>query len=337
MPRIIADAAIPFLEWRLWGAEVDQLPAAQITREAVSNADGLIIRTRTRCNAALLRGSSVKFIATATIGTDHLDENYLADNGISWENAPGCNAPGVAQYVWSALLRSGFDPGSQTLGIIGCGHVGSIVAEWGSALGARILVNDPPAADTLKARGFAITDLHELLSTADAITVHTPLNHSGQHATFNLLSNKELKQIKPGAWLINAARGGITDEEALLRFPGLRLITDTWTGEPDIDRALLARSLYATPHIAGYSYEGKQRATRMALEATARFFGLDCDLSGLTGPYEPGNPPTAEQILASYDPSADTKALKEAPQRFEQLRASYSYRHEPQYSSTPIR
>lgn len=337
MPRIIADAAIPFLEGRLRGAEVTALPASEIDAEAVREADGLIIRTRTRCDAALLQQSRVRFIATATIGTDHLDEEFLAANGIRWENAPGCNAPGVAQYVWSALLRSGFDPATNTLGIVGCGHVGSIVAEWGSALGARIIVNDPPAADALKSRGYHLSELHELLKEADAVTIHTPLTHTGPHTTLNLIGERELGLMKPGALLINAARGGITDESAMLRMPDLRLATDTWAGEPEIDRNLLARSLYATPHIAGYSYEGKQRATRMALVATAQFFGLECDLTGLAAPYQPGNPPTAEQILASYDPAADTADLKAAPDRFEQLRASYNYRHEPLSSSTPTR
>lgn len=334
MPRIIADAAIPFLAGRLQGAEMIQLPASEITPEAVREADGLIVRTRTRCNRGLLEGSRVKFIATATIGTDHIDTDYLALSGIRWENAPGSNAPGVAQYVWSALLRSGFDPGRDTLGIVGCGHVGSIVAEWGSALGGRILVNDPPAADSLKPKGYALVSLPELMAEADAVTIHTPLTCSGPHPTLNLIGEQELRLMKPGALLINAARGGITDEKALLSMSELRLITDTWAGEPEIDRNLLARSVFATPHIAGYSYEGKQRATRMALEATSRFFGLECDTEALAAPYSAGNPPTAEQILASYNPEADTAALKAAPESFERLRATYNYRHEPLTSST---
>lgn len=334
MPRIIADAAIPFLEGRLKGAEVTRLPAPAITPEAVREADGLIVRTRTRCDRNLLEGSRVKFIATATIGTDHLDTEFLTDSGIRWANAPGCNAPGVAQYVWSALLRSGFDPQNHTLGIIGCGHVGSVVAEWGSALGTRLLVNDPPAAANLRSRGFNLLGLPELLAQADAVTIHTPLTITGAYATLGLIGEGEAELMKPGAILINAARGGITAEKAQLRRPDLRVITDTWAGEPDIDRELMRRSLFATPHIAGYSFEGKQRATRMAIEATARFFGLEYDASGLAAPYEPGNPPTAEQILDSYDPEADSTALKAAPERFEQLRASYSYRHEPLFPST---
>lgn len=335
MPRIVADAAIPFLYGRLHGAEIVQLPASEITPEAIREADGLIVRTRTRCTRALLYGSRVKFIATATIGTDHLDIDFLNQYGIRWENAPGCNAPGVAQYVWSTLLRSGFNPEKHTLGIVGCGHVGSIVAEWGSTLGTRILVNDPPAAETLKTRGFTLANLPQILSQADAVTIHTPLTSTGPHATINLIGAAELQLMKPGAWLINAARGGITTEKALLTRPDLQVITDTWAGEPEIDRKLLSRSIYATPHIAGYSYEGKQRATCMVIEATAQFFGLCYDTSGLAAPYEPGNPPTAEQILASYNPEADTAALKAAPERFEQLRASYNYRHEPLFPSTP--
>lgn len=334
MPRIVADAAIPFLEGRLSGAEIVVLPAREITPEAIRKADGLIVRTRTRCDRHLLEGSRVRFIATATIGTDHLDTDYLADKSICWKNAPGCNAPGVAQYVWSVLLRSGFDASRHTLGIVGCGHVGSIVAEWGSALGANILVNDPPAAPELAHKGLSVCSLHEVLRRSDAVTIHTPLTSEGEYPTRNLIGESELELLKPGAWLINAARGGIVDEKALLKKSGLRLAIDTWVGEPDIDRYLLARCDYATPHIAGYSLEGKQRATRMALEAVSDYFGLECDTSGLANRYAPGRAPQADSILNSYDPNPDTLALKGNINLFEQLRAGYEYRREPKPSLT---
>ena len=324
--KIIADKNIPFLRGRLPEAELILLSGAEINAEAVRDADALIVRTRTRCDASLLEDSKVRVIATATIGTDHIDMTWCQENGISVRNAPGCNAPGVALYVWANLLRNGFDPEKDTLGVIGCGNVGGIVAQWGERLGARVLVCDLPRKEN------GLTDreyipLEQVLAQSDAITLHTPLTRGGAHPTFHLIDKDSLSFLNPGAIFINAARGEVVDTEALVGAIEegriRRAIIDTWEGEPEIDRRLLSLADTATPHIAGYSVEGKQRATRMALEAVADVLNTPVDLSGLQGPYIMPDGLMAEAILDRYDPAEMTAALKFAPASFESLRNSY--------------
>lgn len=324
--KIIADKNIPFLEGRLIGADLVQMGAGEIDHDAVKDADALIVRTRTRCDKELLQGSNVKLVASATIGTDHIDIPWCKENGIAVSNAPGCNAPGVALYVWSNLLRYGFDPAKSTLGVIGCGNVGGIVAKWGERLGARVLVCDPPRQE----RGLTDREylpLEEVLSQSDAITLHTPLTRNGKYPTFHLIGKDNIKWMKPGAMFVNAARGEVVDTETLVSAIEerriIRAIIDTWEGEPHIDSRLLKLADTATCHIAGYSVEGKQRATRMALEAVAETLGLKVDLEGLQGPYKEPENLTSEQIIASYDPSAMTESLKANPSSFELLRNSY--------------
>ncbi len=287
--KIIADKNIPFLEGRIKEAELIQLPASEIDAEVVKDADALIVRTRTRCDANLLGGSKVKLVASATIGTDHIDIPWCEENGIAVSNAPGCNAPGVALYVWSNLLRYGFDPSKDTLGVIGCGNVGGIVAAWGKRLGAKVLVCDPPR----KEKGLTDHDylpLEEVLQKSNAITLHTPLTRDGEHPTFHLINKESLEHLHPEAIFINAARGEVAKTDDLveaIKNGRIRVaIIDTWEGEPSIDSHLLELADTATCHIAGYSVEGKQRATRMALEAVAKTLGLEVDLNGLQGPYE---------------------------------------------------
>lgn len=206
--KIIADKNIPFLEGRIAGAELLSLPACEINRAAVKNADALIVRTRTRCDAALLSGSDVRLVATATIGTDHIDMPWCAANGITVRNAPGCNAPGVALYVWASLLRAGFKPSESVLGVVGRGHVGSIVAQWGRRLGCEVIVCDPVREEA------GLTDenylpLAELLRRSDAVTLHTPLTRGGRYPTFHMVNDATLRYMKAGAILVNAARGGM--------------------------------------------------------------------------------------------------------------------------------
>lgn len=334
--KIIIDDNIPFIKGRLEKAGVECVYVDQFgfTPELVRDADAMIIRTRTRCDETLLSGSNVRFIATATIGMDQFDLPWCEANGITTRNAPGCNAPGVAQYVWSALLRSGFDPKKHTLGIVGCGNVGTIVAEWGRALGAHILVNDPPKASLAPRPSFhaPFQSLETILKEADAVTLHTPYTATGQYPTHHLISADGLSLLKPGAILVNAARGPVIDTQAVkqaVKEGRIKAIIDTWEGEPQADPELIDLADIATFHIAGYSREGKQRATRMALQALADHFNLDLDLTDLAAPYIPGNPPTAEEILTSYDPFADSSALKAEPQKFDTLRAKYNYRPEP--------
>jgi erythronate-4-phosphate dehydrogenase len=329
--KFIVDDNIPFIQGRLESVgDVIYTDQFGFTPELVHDADAIVIRTRTRANAALLEGSKVKLVATATIGTDQIDISWCESHGIEVRNAPGCNAPGVAQYVWSALLRKGFDPTRHTLGVVGCGNVGSIVSDWGRRLGARVIVNDPP-----KERAGFNNDympLEELLATSDAVTLHTPLTRDGEDATYHLIGEKELLMLKPGAIFINAARGPVTDGKALyevLKKGEIRTVIDTWEGEPAIDPALLALTDYGTFHIAGYSKEGKQRATRMALEAIEQHFGVELDKSGLAPAYTSPADVAAEAILRSYDPQKDTDMLRNAPDAFDKLRHDYDFRKEP--------
>ena len=329
--KIIADKNIPFLEGRLLDAELIQLPASEINSDIIKDADALIVRTRTKCDSRLLQGSNVKLIATATIGTDHIDLDWCKENGISVRNAPGCNAPGVALYVWSNLLRSGFDPSISTLGVIGYGNVGSIVAQWGERLGARVIVSDPPRKEN------GLTDheymtLEEVLAQSDAVTLHTPLIHDGNHPTYHLINDNTIRQLKHGSIFVNAARGEVADTETIIDAIGNGTIShsiiDTWEGEPHIDRRLLELADTATTHIAGYSVEGKQRATRMALEAISETLGVKVNLDGLQGRYQKPKILTHELIVKAYDPTQMSQALKSDPDSFEFLRNAYTLHKE---------
>lgn len=329
--KIIADKNIPFLDGRIHGAELVKLAAQEINREMVKDTDALIVRTRTRCNKELLEGSDVKLVATATIGIDHIDLPWCKENGITVRNAPGCNAPGVALYVWASLLRNGFDPENSTLGVIGCGNVGSIVAQWGKRLGAEVLVCDPPKQE----QGFSDHEylpLEEVLLQSDAITLHTPLTYDGKHPTFHLIGNESLKKIKTRTYFINASRGETVDTPALIEAIEngtiKKAIIDTWEGEPNINQHLLKLADVATCHIAGYSVEGKQRATRMALEAVRDILGIDVDLNGLAGPYKEPEILDRKRIMEYYNPQEMTKLLKANPCGFESLRNSYALHSE---------
>lgn len=333
-PLIIADRNIPFLEGRLEDvASMVYAGQDEFSRELVRDADALLVRTRTRCDAALLEGSRVSLVATATIGTDHVDGLWCRANGIEVSSAPGCNAPGVAQYVWSALHNLGFRPErGMKLGVVGCGNIGGIVADWGRRLGTEVRVSDPP-----KQRA-GITDnyhtLDDILRHCDAVTLHTPITRQGPDATFHLIDADRLALMRPGAILINAARGPVVDNAALRRHleegSGLRTVLDTWEGEPAIDTRLLDLVDIGTFHIAGYSSEGKQRATRMVIEAVERHFNITGDKTGLEGPYEPADTRdiSLRGIADSYDISADSVLLKRNPDLFDHLRNNYRFRHE---------
>lgn len=329
--KIIADKNIPFLEGRLKDAELLKLKASDINADVVKDADAIIVRTRTICDSNLLQDSKVKIVASATIGTDHIDIPWCQQRGIVVRNAPGCNAPGVALYVWSNLLRNGFDPSKHTLGVIGCGNVGGIVAQWGERLGAKVLVCDPPR----KEKGYtdrAYMPMEEVMSMSDAITLHTPLTRDGKYPTYHLIGEDTIAYLRPGTIFINAARGEVADTETLTAAIEngriCRSIIDTWEGEPYIDKKLLSLADTATCHIAGYSVEGKQRATRMALEAVAETLDLDVDLENLQGPYKEPDILTSDLIKKAYDPKDMTKALKADPFSFETLRNAYNLHKE---------
>ena len=269
--KIVADKAIPFLESVFDPfAEVVRIEGSKISSDDVRDADALIIRTRTRCDAALLDGSAVRFIATATIGFDHIDLDYCRSHGIGTATAAGCNARGVLQWVAATLAalseRSGFAPHERTLGIVGVGNVGRLVKEYAESWGFRVICCDPPREER---EHLGFLPLDEVLHRADILTLHVPLDASTRH----LINARTLARMHEGSVVINASRGEVVDTEALLD-SGFDCAIDVWEHEPDIDRRLLEKAVIATPHIAGYSLQGKANATAMAVGAVARHFGL---------------------------------------------------------------
>lgn len=330
--KIIVEANIPYIKGLLepFGA-VEYLKSGEITADRVADADALFVRTRTRCDATLLSGSKVKFIATATIGTDHIDLPYCAERGISVNNAPGCNAPAVAQYVFATIGRflEGKPVTGLTLGVVGVGHVGSIVARWGRRLGMNVLECDPPRQ---RKESGEFATMHDIEREADIITFHTPLNKTGEDCTVHLADSSFFSRLGKCRLLINSSRGAVVDNADLLaaiKATGLRAAIDCWENEPDIDRELLEQAFIATPHIAGYSVEGKKRATAMALQAFERFYGVKIDgIPAVSAPYKGSDITDIRQVMQSYNPMPDTDALKRNPERFEDLRNNYDLRHE---------
>lgn len=330
--KIIIERNIPFIHGVLDGlAQVEYLGSDEITADAMRDADALICRTRTRCDNTLLNGSRCSFIATATIGTDHIDLEYCRQNGITVANAPGCNAPAVAQYLFASLAKvidRSID--DYTIGIVGVGHVGSIVERWAVQLGMKVLVCDPPRAEVECANNFVPLD--EIARRADIITFHTPLTKGGKYSTHHICDEAFLAAVARKPIVVNCARGGIFDTQAVIKALDNGVISDVivdcWEGEPALDLTLLQKAAIATPHIAGYSREGKIRATAMALNALARHFNLS--IPNVAQGVAPGAAETVtlRSISDSYDPIVDSLALKTTPQAFEDLRNNYDYRSE---------
>lgn len=343
--KIVADSKIPFLKGLLEPVvqEVLYVPGGDITNEVLRDAQVLLTRTRTRCDRRLLQGTAVKFIGTATIGTDHIDLDYCRHNGITVVNAPGCNAPAVAQWVHSTILqwlatRPAPLNHPLTLGIVGVGHVGSIVARWAHQLGYCVLLNDPPlaakAANSHSPSHFS--PLTSLMRECDIITFHTPLTREGEYPTWHLCDETFLNELQRCKFIINAARGAVCDNEALLRWHG-DVALDCWEGEPNINRDLLDKALVATPHIAGYSLQGKQRGTSMIIEALNRHFGWNITPVQASTPLKGAEHVTPQTIIDSYNPLVDTSHLKSAPTTFESLRNNYPLRHElPNTTRLPV-
>lgn len=339
--KIVADKAIPFLEGVFDPyADMTYLSGDKIGPEDVRDADVLMVRTRTKCNADLLEGSKVKFIATATIGTDHIDFPYCDSKGIVVRNAPGCNAGGVMEYVFSALYglasRKSISLQGDTIGIIGVGHVGSLIERMGRALGFKILKCDPPRAEAEGSFGFC--DLEYLLQNSQIVTLHVPLDET----TRGMANSEFFSLMQPGAFFINAARGEVVCDDALkAAIPKLGpVIIDTWNHEPDIDLDLMDKVAIATPHIAGYSYQGKQNGTAAAVRAVAHYFGITelyeffpktdlpeneavkLDLKGLN------QGEIASVLQYNYPIFTDDFMLRLNPENFDKLRSEYNYRRE---------
>ena len=329
--KIVVDERVPYLQGVLEAeADVHYLPAAAITREEVRDADALVVRTRTRCTRELLEGSAVRLVATATIGTDHIDLDWCARQGIEVVSAPGCNAPAVAQWVLASMgvwmkKRGLAATHDITVGIVGVGHVGSIVARWAQECGFKILLNDPPRAGREGNDRFVA--LKDVLAQCDVLTLHTPLTTRGPWPTWHLMNDETMQSMPRCRLLLNAARGGIVDETALLSWQG-DLAIDCWETEPRPNATLLRRALVATPHIAGYSSQGKARASAMMITALNRHYGWRLPVPRIEEPATGAAGVTLEAIMRSYDPLADTDLLRGRPESFEQLRNQYCLRQE---------
>lgn len=336
--KVIVDNKIPYIKGIIEriADEVVYLPGNAFTPQEMKDADALIVRTRTLCNRDLLEGSRIKFIATATIGFDHIDTAYCQEAGITWTNCPGCNASSVEQYVHSVLLLLKREKNlcleGATIGVVGVGHVGSKVATMASKLGMRVLLNDPPRADKGE-EGFV--DLHTIARECDVITFHTPLNREGVYRTFHLADEAFFNQLERSPYIINSSRGEVVETQALLRAlekgQVKEAVIDTWENEPDIDLTLLREAFIATPHIAGYSADGKANATRMSLEALCRFFGIEANFE-IVPPSLPEDMAWSEDketaYLQLYNPMRDSEWLKAEPEKFEWFRGNYPLRRE---------
>lgn len=339
--KIVADKDIPFLVGVFEPyAEVVYLPGKEIAHSDVIDADALIVRTRTKCDSDLLHGTAVKMIATATIGTDHISFDYCRANNIEVHSAEGCNAGGVLQYVFSALYgvaaRKAIKVEGATFGIIGVGNVGSRVEALARQLGFNVLLCDPPRAAVEGPEKFC--SLEYLLENSNIVTMHTPLDDN----TIGMANEAFFALMKPGAIFINASRGEVVNEQALMQaLPKFgAVIIDTWNNEPDVSEELIDMVDIATPHIAGYSFQGKINGTVQSVRAVADYFGIEelhdfypsMDMSG----HEPvhldlkgkNQGEVAAVFQYNYPIFTDDFRFRMEPGNFEKMRSEYQYRRE---------
>ena len=346
--NIIVDDKVPYIRGVLEPfAKVFYLPGDQITPEIAKDADVLITRTITICNRKLLEGSRIKFIATTTIGYDHIDTEYCKSAGIEWVNAPGCNAGSVNQYLTSAIfawsVRKRLALAEKTIGIVGVGNIGSKVAKTCETIGMRVLLNDPPRAKKEGSGNFV--SLEKIKQEADIITFHVPLNMTGEDATFHMVDEKFLQNLDKNPLLINSCRGDVFDTKAVCnavktnRISGV--ILDCWENEPNISTEMLSVTELGTPHIAGYSREGKANGTEMNIRAISRFFSLGIDnwkveniespenaLIEIDGSRLNENSILAKAVMSTFDIEGKDKMFRESPHLFEGLRSDYPVRRE---------
>ena len=351
--KIVVDDKIPYIQEKLdlMADEVVYLPGAAITADDVHDADALVVRTRTRCDEHLLAGSKVKLVATATIGYDHLDTAWLERSGIVWTNCPGCNSGSVAQYVECSLLlleqEKHMRLRDMTIGVVGCGHVGSKVKAVAERLGMRVLVCDPPLELLAKSQNaksqepnpIAFTSMEVIQREADIITFHVPLTKEGPYATWHMADETFFHRLAHVPYIINTSRGEVVDNNALLAaLEDGRVadaVLDVWEHEPQLDLRLLQRVFIGTPHIAGYSADGKVNADNMVIDALCQHFGIPHPgkivLPSVTPPPLPSDLSTLHSSLLTlhfYNPLSDSEKLKAAPSTFELLRNNYPVRRE---------
>ncbi|MFP4488501.1 MAG: 4-phosphoerythronate dehydrogenase [Bacteroidales bacterium] len=346
--KIIIDRDIPFIKGVLEPyANVEYAEGSSIDHGILIDADAMIIRSRTRCNRELLNGTSVKFIGTTTIGTDHIDLDWCRSEGIVCASAPGCNAASVMQYLASSLaflvMQYDINPAATTVGLIGIGNIGSMVAVMAEAFGFRVLLNDPPRQREEGDSGFS--SVKRIMDESDILSLHVPLTYKGRDKTFRLADKKFLSGLKEGAIIINTSRGGVIEEEALLNH--LRLhrlkaaLLDVWSNEPLINRQLLKMTDIGTAHIAGYSVDGKARGTAMIINRLADHFKLPLagwspeplpspdnhviDISAFKGDE---HHIISRAIYHTYAVEDDSTMLRKNPRMFEWLRSNYRRRRE---------
>ena len=349
--RILADENIPMLEVFARHGQLRRVAGRSLDRAVLANAEVLLVRSVTQVDQALLAGSQVKFVGTCTIGTDHLDLQYLTQQGIGWASAPGCNARGVVDYVLGALLtlaeRDGVDLSKRCYGVVGAGQVGQRLVQVLRGLGWQVLVCDPPRQ---QAEGGDYVDLATVLERCDVVSLHTPLTQQGEHPTFHLLGAEQLQSLQQGSWLINASRGAVVDNQALKQLltqrHDLRVALDVWEGEPQVDAELAQRCDIASAHIAGYSLDGKIRGTSQIYQAFCQHFAL-ADSAAIEFPAQSllamelaAHTPVEEALRvicrAVYDPRSDDAAFRLSLQgdaltrraAFDQVRKYYPVRRE---------
>lgn len=349
--RILADENIPMLEVFERHGQVRRVAGRHLDRAVLADAEVLLVRSVTQVNQALLADSQVRFVGTCTIGTDHLDLEYLAAQGIGWASAPGCNARGVVDYVLGALLtlaeRTGVDLAQRCYGVVGAGQVGERLVQVLRGLGWQVLVCDPPRQQRESGN---YVDLATLLQRCDVISLHTPLTTLGSCPTQHLIGAEQLHELQQGSWLINASRGAVVDNQALKDFlaqrSDVRAVLDVWEGEPQVDVELAQRCDLATAHIAGYSLDGKIRGTEHIYQMFCQYFALP-NTAALEFPAQTlvalqlaADIPLAEALRvvcrAVYDPRADDAAFRLSLQgdadarraAFDQVRKNYPVRRE---------
>lgn len=351
MLNLVADENMPAVE-ALFGdfSTIKRIPGREMCAADIADADILLVRSITRVNQALLSAAQrLKFVGTATIGMDHIDTSVLDASAVAYTNAPGCNADAVVDYTLSGIYKDaqvrGQDLNRLTFAVVGCGQVGSRLVQRLEALGHRPLTCDPLRANE---PNFVHTPIDEVLRLADVICLHTPLTKQGEEPSEHLLNEARLRQLKPGALLLNAGRGAVIDNVALLRVaqerPDLVLILDVWEHEPEVSLELAQRCFIATPHIAGHSIDGKLRGTWMLYEQVCKTFGVEQRFAledilpaprilGVTLAEE-AEPHRLLQLV--YDQWADDRRFRaslvadQQQQRlnFDQLRKNYPYRRE---------
>jgi erythronate-4-phosphate dehydrogenase len=346
--KIVADDKIPFLKGVLEPyAEVVYLPGKEINKKILTGADALLTRTRTKCTESLLKDTGVRFIGTATIGFDHIDLQYCEKNKIFWTNAPGCNSTSVQQYMAAALLKMASEfrvsLKNKTIGIIGVGNVGSKVEKLAGSLGMDVLLNDPPRARKEGEKNFV--SLGAILYESDIVSLHVPLNVVGEDKTYHLFNEKSFKKMKKGAWFFNTSRGEVTEtaglKKALASGKLGGAVIDVWEHEPDIDLDLMAKTFLATPHIAGYSTDGKANGTSIVVNSLCKFFNLPLKnwypknipapvkaVFSIDGIGKTDEDILREAVLHTYNIDEDNINLRFSPSDFEKQRGDYRTRRE---------